>query len=151
MSEVTPPEEPDEGGPRRFENPALHEVVTVLESSAETDGARTVLELEIAPGARAPRRSHGTHDVTLRVRKGTLAIDVGGKRQDLGQGQRVDIPLQTPHNWANAGEAPVVARLEMHPGNEGYERFVRVSAGLARDGRTSATARPRARSRSRCC
>src|SRR4051812_43765124 len=116
-------EEPEEDGARRYENPALHEVVTLLESSEETGSARTVLELEIAPGARSPRRSHGTHDATLRVRKGKLAVDVGGKREELGQGQRVEIPMATPHNWANAGEVPAVARLEMRPGNEGYERF----------------------------
>jgi quercetin dioxygenase-like cupin family protein len=121
---------------RVYENPVRREVATLVETSGESGGRRTVVDLEIAPGGGTPPHAHDAYSEKLRVDAGELAVDIGGTRRDLARGKRVTIPAGEPHRWTNQTDAPVRVRVEIEPGHPGYERSLRVAAGLARDGRT---------------
>lgn len=128
---------------RRWENPVQGDVATLVESSAETDGERTVFELEVAPGGGYVLHYHRTYSERFRVRSGELSVEVDGIERVLGPGEEAVAPVDTPHRWRNVGRDRAVADVELQPGHRGFEAALRIAYGLARDGRVLKDGTPR--------
>jgi mannose-6-phosphate isomerase-like protein (cupin superfamily) len=69
----------------------------------------TVSAIKTPPGAGSPEGMH-THvvDQIFYILRGTMGIEIAGRREDVGPGSLVVFPAGVPHrNW-NAGTEPTV-------------------------------------------
>jgi quercetin dioxygenase-like cupin family protein len=130
-------------GARSIHNPVQRDVATFLETSEETGGARTLLELEVAPGGRADPHQHLASTEYLAVHRGRLTVRVDDAEVRLGPGDEAIIPAGAVHAWANDSSDRAVAVVELRPGHPGLEKAMRVAYGLAADGRVTSRGRPR--------
>lgn len=127
----------------RIVNPVQRDAVTFLATSEETGGARTLAELEVAPGGKVTPHYHLSYTERFLVLKGTLSVHVGDARLVLGPGEEASVPIGTLHAWANEGADRAVAHIELRPGQPGFETSLRVAYGLAADGRVLKNGLPR--------
>jgi mannose-6-phosphate isomerase-like protein (cupin superfamily) len=70
--------------PRRIYNPVQRDAATFLETSEETGGARTLAELEVAPGGKVTPHYHLTYSERFKVLEGQLTVEIDGVRHELG-------------------------------------------------------------------
>lgn len=130
-------------GARRYENPVQGDVATLVESSAESGGARTLFELEVAPGGGNLLHFHRSYSERFAVRSGQLTVEIEGIERVLAPGEEAMAPANTLHRWQNTGTDRAVADVELRPGHAGFEAAIRMAYGLARDGRVMADGTPR--------
>ena len=64
--------------PRRIYNPVQRDTATFLQTSEETGGARTLAELEIAPGGKVTPHYHLTYSERFKVLEGQLTVEIDG-------------------------------------------------------------------------
>ena len=72
--------------PRRIFNPVQRDAATFLETSEESGGARTLAELEVAPGGKVTPHYHLTYSERFKVLEGQLTVEIDGVRHELGPG-----------------------------------------------------------------
>ena len=131
------------GAPRVIRNPAIGDVVTFLDTAAESGGARTYVEIELQPrGGNAPH-IHGSFDEHFECVEGTLAVKVGKSVLHLGPGERATAPAGSVHHFANPTDETVRFRVELRPGHAGFEHGLRIAYGLAEDGLVRGAGIPR--------
>ena len=88
----------------------------------ETVGAQAICMhlLTIPPGGRAKAHKHATHETAIYVIAGTSVMYWGDQlqhRMDVGAGELLYIPADTPHLPMNPGAVPcqaVIARTDPH-------------------------------------
>src|SRR5688572_16245005 len=128
---------------RTIENPVTGERATFIETSVETGGARTVADLEVTPGGGVPKHRHADHDERIEVLEGEIEVTIEGKKHVLRAGEHIVIERGQTHSWRNASRERSSFRGRMSPGHPGFERFLRVLFGLARDGEVRSNGLPR--------
>jgi quercetin dioxygenase-like cupin family protein len=128
---------------RRIHNPVQRDAATFLETSAESGGARTLVELEVAPGGRVTPHEHTTYTEYFAVHRGRLTVRVDDAEVHLGPGDEAIVPAGAVHSWANESDERAVALVELRPGHAGFEKALRVAYGLASDGRVTSNGLPR--------
>jgi mannose-6-phosphate isomerase-like protein (cupin superfamily) len=144
MPSTTPrPPAPTPRDPRRIENRVQGDAVTFLETSEETGGERTLIELEAAPGGGTTPHYHLTYSEVFRVREGRLTVDIDGAQHALGPGDEALAPAGSLHRWRNLGSERCVAQVELRPGRAGFEQALRVGYALANEGRVLKNGTPR--------
>jgi len=80
----------------------------VRAGSRDTAGLLAVLEGTLAPWAPGPPlHLHTSDDEMLYVLEGTLLVQIGEERHELGAGGFAWIPRNTPHTFANAAGTPL--------------------------------------------
>ena len=119
------------------------DAATFLETSEQTGGERTLVELEVAPGGTVTPHYHLTYSEHFTVLEGRLTIEMDGVNQELGAGDEAVAAPGSVHAWSNPGEDRSVARVELRPGRPGFEKALRVVYGLAADGRVLKNGVPR--------
>jgi mannose-6-phosphate isomerase-like protein (cupin superfamily) len=129
--------------PRRIYNPVQRDAATFLETSEETGGARTLAELDIAPGGKVTPHYHLTYSERFRVLEGHLTVEIDGVRHELEPGDEAAAGPRSLHAWSNPGEERSVAHIELRPGSPGFEKALRIAYGLAADGLVLKTGVPR--------
>ena len=120
--------------PRRIFNPVQRDAATFLETSEESGGARTLAELEVAPGGKVTPHYHLTYSERFKVLEGQLTVEIDGVRHELGPGDEAVAAPRSLHAWSNPCEESSVAHIELRPGSPGFEKALRVAYGLAADG-----------------
>ncbi len=128
---------------RRIYNPVQKDYVTFLETSDETGGEYTHIEIEAAPGGGTTPHYHVTYEEQFEVVEGTLEVTVGGVTRTLRPGERAVAPLNTRHHWRNPTGGTARFLVELRPASAGFEKALKVGYGLARDGRTNAKGIPK--------
>ncbi|HZR84282.1 MAG TPA: cupin domain-containing protein [Candidatus Binatia bacterium] len=129
---------------RTIENPVTGERATFVETAGESDGARSILEVEVAPGGGVPTHRHADHDERIAVLEGEIEVTVAGVRSRLRAGEHVVIERGTVHGWRNPSpDRKLRMRGGMTPGHPGFETALRVLFGLGRDGGLRPTGLPR--------
>jgi quercetin dioxygenase-like cupin family protein len=128
---------------RRHENPVVGDVVTFIETSAETAGARTLVEVELSPGGGTPPHRHRSYEERFHVSEGTLVVEVDGIEHALGPGESACAPAGSVHRFLNHSVARTVFDVELRPGHEGFERALAVTYAMAAEGRVDRQSRPR--------
>jgi quercetin dioxygenase-like cupin family protein len=128
---------------RRIYNPVQKDAATFLETSEETGGERTLIEIEAAPGGGTAPHYHKTYAEHFEVLRGVLEVRVGDDTHTLMPGHKAVAPINTLHRWHNATEEPVVFLVELRPGHSGFEKALTVAYGLAGDGLASANGLPK--------
>jgi quercetin dioxygenase-like cupin family protein len=92
----------------------------MLASSADTNGAWSLVELKEMPGYHTNLHRHNHTDEAFYVIEGVLTVKMNNKIIDYPAGSYVLIPRGTPHAQGNRGKAPVKVLLTMTPG--GFEQ-----------------------------
>jgi mannose-6-phosphate isomerase-like protein (cupin superfamily) len=128
---------------RRIYNPVQKDAATFLETSEETGGERTLIEIEAAPGGGTTPHYHKTYDERFKVIEGALQVMVDAVTQVLRPGGKAVAPKGALHRWHNATEEPVVFLVELVPGHGGFEKALRVAYGLASDGLSNSKGLPK--------
>jgi mannose-6-phosphate isomerase-like protein (cupin superfamily) len=93
--------------------------VKFLASSADTNGAWSLVELTENPGYKTRIHRHIHTDETYYVLEGVLTAKIADKTYELHPGSYILIPRGTPHAQGNLGKVPVRVLLTMTPG--GFE------------------------------
>ncbi len=122
-------------GKRRYYYPQQKDYATFLETSEESGGERTLIEVEVAPGGGTPPHYHKTYEERFEVLEGELEVHVGGDTRTLKVGQKASVPTNTLHNFRNLTDGPTTFLVELRPGSAGFEKALKVGYGLASDGR----------------
>lgn len=123
-------------GDRAIQNPVTGQRVVFVETARESGGARTVLDVDTAPGGGVLTHRHADHEEWIDVLDGEIEVTIGGVARRAGAGERIVIEADAVHSWRN----PTADRLlrfrgTMTPGHPGFEAVLQVSFGLGRDGR----------------
>lgn len=116
----------------KIENPLTGEEILFVRTAAETDGE--LLELEDVwsrPGQRAPEHVHPEMEERWELLSGLAAFRIGGVERTATAGEVVVAPAGVPHLAWNAGEKPVVVRIQMRPALR-WEQLVERLFALAR-------------------
>ncbi|MDQ3876196.1 MAG: cupin domain-containing protein [Actinomycetota bacterium] len=121
----------------------MGDAVTFLETSEETGGERTLIELEAASGGGTAAHYHLTYSERFRVLEGRLTVEVDGAQYELGPGDEALAPAGSLHRWRNLRSERAVAHVEVRPGHAGFERTLRVGYALASEGRVFKNGTPR--------
>lgn len=122
---------------RRIYNPLQKDYVTFVETSAETNGERTLLRIELAPGGGNKPHYHNVFTERFEVAEGELLVLRGTERHVLQPGQSLTAPANTLHCFGNPTAQPTCFFVELRPGHTGFERTLQIGYGLAADGKTT--------------
>jgi mannose-6-phosphate isomerase-like protein (cupin superfamily) len=80
----------------------------IIESAADSGGARIEFEIAMAPGALGPpKHFHPRQEESWRVLEGELAVFVDGEWRMLRDGESLSIAPNTVHTLRNRSGAPV--------------------------------------------
>lgn len=120
---------------RRYYHPEQKDYATFVETSEETGGERTLIEVEVAPGGGTPPHYHNTYEEGFEVLEGELEVHVGGEVSTLHPGEKATVPVKTLHNFHNPTGEPTTFLVELRPASEGFEKALKAGYGLASDGR----------------
>jgi quercetin dioxygenase-like cupin family protein len=119
-----------------IENPVTGERVRFVETGAETDGERLVLEFRVRPGGFvAAEHVHPQQDERFEVLSGTMRYRIDGVEDSAGVGAVVYAPRGTPHIWWNGGEDELRMLVSYEPALQ-TQAFFESFFSLALQGRT---------------
>lgn len=110
--------------------------------STRADTALVFATLLPARGPGAPRHRHRRLRERFHVRSGAIAVTPGRAVRLLGPGEAVEVPPDLAHGFRNGQDAPSEVETTVRLGAR-FERFLRASLGLARDGRDGGGGLPR--------
>ncbi|ALI98698.1 cupin domain-containing protein [Rufibacter tibetensis] len=123
--------------PRTLTNPLIKDKVTFLKTAAETDGAYTLVEVELAPGGGNGLHYHVDYIEIFEVVEGTLGIQCGKEDLHLQPGEVATAPAKTVHRFYNPSQQErVVFQTTIKPARH-FEEMLRIAYGLANDGKTN--------------
>jgi mannose-6-phosphate isomerase-like protein (cupin superfamily) len=126
-----------------LENPVSGERITFRETAADTGGELLAIDLELSPDGHAPGlHVHPTQEERFEVTSGRIRFRRGLRTVIAEPGDVVVVPPGAAHRFANAGEGPAQARVEIRPALRMEELF-ETAAALARDGRTTSKGLPK--------
>ena len=74
-------------GKRRYYHPGQKDYATFLQTSEETGGERTLIEIELAPGGGNQPHYHLTYDEHFEVPEGALEVQLGKASRTLRPGE----------------------------------------------------------------
>ena len=102
---------------------ALGESITFVETAADTDGERLVMEVVYLPShIRPPLHLHPKQEERFDVMSGEIVVRRGSDETTFVAGESFEVPVGTPHQMT-AGEAPETRlRWEIRPAldSEGF-------------------------------
>ena len=106
--------------------PSATSVSRVMLTADQTNGRYSIIDETFQPGMKSPSHRHGWHAETFIVLAGRMRWTVGGETQEIGPGDLVYIPPDTPHWVEVVGDEPVHAIMVYEPG--GFEIGLRMRA-----------------------
>jgi quercetin dioxygenase-like cupin family protein len=122
-----------------FENPASGGTITMGESWLDNDGACVVIERVFPPGTgHAEPHVHFDFGQTFEVLSGTGKLGVEGAEREVATGERVELPVRTPHrDLFNEGPDEMVGRLTIEPAPRFVEMYAETWMDLYSKGETN--------------
>jgi len=116
-------------------NEITGETIRFIETSAETNGEYTLIEVTLAPGGGVPMAHvHPYQSETFEVLEGELSMRAGRERIVAYAGDVVAVVPGERHTFRNASGQPVRFRCTVAPAL-GFERFIETMVALAGDGK----------------
>ena len=128
---------------RRYYHPIQKDYATFLQTSEETGGEYTLIEIELAPGGGNIPHYHKTYDEHFEVLEGSLEVLMGKETHTLHPGQKAVAKKGTLHRFRNTTEERIRFLVTLRPGHGGFEKAIKVAYGLASDGRARADGTPK--------
>jgi quercetin dioxygenase-like cupin family protein len=143
MSEATHVVGKTVGAGRRYYHPLQKDYATFLETSEETGGDRTLIEIEVAPGGGNAPHFHKTYEEHFEVIEGCLEVLVGGETRILRPGEKAVAAKNVLHRFRNPTGASTRFLVELRPGHAGFEKAIKAGYGLVADGLTGPNGAPK--------
>jgi len=125
-----------------LDNVATGETYGFLERARDTGGEVLRLYWSCRPAGRVGEHVHPLQEERFEVERGVLTVSVDGRETTHRAGEAITVPAGRRHWFANRGDVPVTAVLELRPALRMEEVFEAL-AGMARDGRTGPSGLPR--------
>jgi len=128
---------------QHLENPVTGEKLTFVETAASTDGARVVVDLELAAGGKVPGvHIHPKQQEKFEVLQGTMKFRYGMKKIVANAGETVVVPAGKVHDFANAGVTAAHVRVTISPALKMEEMF-ETNVALAKEGKVTKSGMPK--------
>ncbi|KAH8886171.1 hypothetical protein GQ53DRAFT_796839 [Thozetella sp. PMI_491] len=117
-------------------------IPTILESSLQNDGKRTLLSSYLGPSATTFPHFHTKFSETFTLRSGSLTVyqSEAGSRdpatlqtKQLGIGESATVPIGILHKF-QAGEDGCTCEVTFEPGTLDFERAMLIMRGTQKDG-----------------
>ncbi len=131
------------GAGRRYYHPLQRDYATFLETSEETGGDRTIIEIEVAPGGGNASHYHKTYEEHFEVIEGSLEVLVGRETRILRPGEKAVAGKNVLHRFRNPTDTPTRFLVALRPGHAGFEKAIKAGYGLAADGLTGPNGAPK--------
>jgi quercetin dioxygenase-like cupin family protein len=97
-------------------NPVSGEQITFLRTAADTDGAQLEFEVTLTPDGHVPgAHVHPEQEERFEVLEGTMKFRLGLRTITAGAGETVVVPAGRVHRFANGGDEPCRARVQVTP------------------------------------
>ncbi len=126
-----------------IENPVSGERITLIQTSADTDGELLEIELELSPDGAVPgAHIHPEQEERFEVVEGTMAFRMGLKKVVAGPGDVVTVPAGKVHAFKNTGDDTAKVRVQVRPALA-MEQLFETTVALAEAGRTTAKGMPK--------
>jgi len=122
---------------RIFFNPVINDKATFIETSKETNGKYSLIEIELYKSDGPPLHYHNAFSEKFEVIEGVLYLQVGKQKHMLKAGEQITVPPAIPHKFYNPTNDKVRFRITFEPGHEGMENFIKIIYSLAADGLTN--------------
>ncbi len=125
-------------------NPVQKDTAVFIETVAETNGAYSLIEVEVAPGGGVGLHYHKAYSETFTCLQGELQVQLGKQVFTLKPGDApATAPKNTLHRFFNTSDKPSRFQVLISPGSRGFEESVQIAYGLARDGKVNKTGSPK--------
>lgn len=122
---------------------AIHNPVTGVTIREFTDG-RAGAEIVLAPGADGPApHVHPEIEERFEVLAGRPTFHVDGRERQVDPGADIWVSPGTPHAFGNDGDEVARIRVRTRPESERLGEVIATLFGLAVEGETDATGRPK--------
>lgn len=119
---------------RKIHNPIQQDTVTFLQTSADTNGACTLVEVELANGGGVGLHYHKTYSESFTCLEGEVQVRLGKTIHTLSPGQSATAEPHINHLFRNRSGKPCRFRVELRPASRGFEQSLQIGYGLATDG-----------------
>lgn len=122
---------------KKIINPIIKDSVIFVQTSEETNGRITELELTLMPNGNNFPHYHKTMTETFTAIDGTLGIRLKGNKVKLLQpGETYSVRANQVHSFYNPENREIRFNVKITPGHRGFENSLRILYGLAEDGLT---------------
>jgi quercetin dioxygenase-like cupin family protein len=129
---------------RTVVNPIIKDTATFLQTSEETNGKLTEIEITLMPGGGNPLHYHKTYSETFTGIEGDLGVNLGkNKSKILKPGESFTVEPMAFHSFFNPADKEIKFNVKMNPGHTGFENSIRIIYGLAADGLTDKNTVPK--------
>ena len=126
-----------------IENPVSGERIHFLRTATDTDGELLEFELELSADGHVPgAHVHPEQEERFHVLEGTMKFRLGMRTIVAGAGESVVVPAGRVHKFANGGDTPARARVEVVPALD-MEQLLETTVELAHEGRVTRTGMPK--------
>lgn len=122
--------------PKTYHNPINGEFTTILQSSEDTHGAYTQMEVSLNAGGKNPMHFHHHFTEEFEAVEGTLYLIAGKEKTQLLPGETLTVEALIRHQFYNPSNKTIVFRVKLFPGQPGFENFIKTTFGLVNDGKT---------------
>jgi quercetin dioxygenase-like cupin family protein len=124
-------------GKKVHENPIYGDKAIFLKTSAETEGALTLIEIELSVNGGNTKHYHASYSENFTVTEGELTLYVNGSFMKLKKGESFLVNSKVVHYFKNNTQKKVRFLVEFQPGQPGFEKALMIGYGLAKDGLTN--------------
>jgi quercetin dioxygenase-like cupin family protein len=119
---------------RKIHNPIQKDSVTFLKTAADTNGAYTLVEVELADGGGVGLHYHKTYSERFECTEGEVQVKLGKVMDSLQAGQSAEAAPNINHLFRNRSGKPCRFKVELRPASRGFEQSLQIGYGLANDG-----------------
>jgi quercetin dioxygenase-like cupin family protein len=124
-------------------NPVSGERIEFIRTAADTGGELLEFELELSPDGNVPgAHVHPEQEERFHVLEGTMKFRLGVRTIVAGPGESVVVPAGRTHKFANGGDTPARARVEVVPALD-MEQLLETTVELAHEGRVTRKGMPK--------
>ena len=125
-----------------IDNPVSGERIEFLHTAADTSGELLEIELTLATDGRVPAAHvHPEQQERFEVLDGSMRFRLGLRTIVAHPGDIVTVPAGRVHKFANAGDTPAHARVQITPALDMEDLFT-TTAQLAHEGKVLPTGMP---------
>ncbi|AUD02071.1 cupin domain-containing protein [Spirosoma pollinicola] len=128
---------------RTITNPVLKDEVTFLQTSQESNGRHSLVEVFLSPGGGNPLHYHRDFAEEFVCLEGELSIQLEKQIIQLKPGESAIVPVNKAHRFFNQSTQPCRFECRITPGFPGFEQFLQIVYGLAHDGQVNGQAMPK--------
>jgi quercetin dioxygenase-like cupin family protein len=121
---------------RKIYNPLQKDYVTFLQTSEDTKGSYTLVEVELAPKGGVGIHYHKTYSELFHCLEGNLKVQLAKQIHLLKDGMRAEASPAIPHRFFNDSDKSCKFQVKITPACRGFEESLQIAYGLARDGKT---------------